>query len=61
LPVAIVKSEPSFEYEATRLFRMDASASSLLNSCARLLEWMLVTTYKPEKASKTPSPPRRGR
>jgi hypothetical protein len=61
LPVATVKSEPSFEYEAARLFGMDASASSLLNRCARLLEWTLVTTYKPEKALNMPSPLRRGR
>jgi hypothetical protein len=52
LLVATVKSEPLFEYEAPHLFGMDVGASSLLDRCARLLEWTPMTLYKLEMASK---------
>jgi hypothetical protein len=55
MPVVTVKSEPSFKYQVARLFGMDADASSLKRARASL-EWTPVTPYKPEMASKMPSP-----
>jgi hypothetical protein len=48
LPVATVKSEPSFEYQAARLLVNEPSRASL--------EWTPMTPYKPEMALQTPSP-----
>jgi hypothetical protein len=48
LPVATVKSEQSFEYQAARLLFTEPSCTSL--------EWTPVTPYKSEMASKITSP-----
>jgi hypothetical protein len=48
LPVATVKSKPSFEYQAARLLITELSRASL--------EWTSVTPYKPEMALQMPSP-----
>jgi hypothetical protein len=48
LPVAIVKSEPLFEYQAAHLLISELSRASL--------ERTPVTTYKPEMALQMPSP-----
>jgi hypothetical protein len=61
LLITTVKSKPSFKYEVARLFELDNGTSLLLNRRVRLFEWTSVTPYKLEMASKTPSPPGRGR
>jgi hypothetical protein len=48
LPIATVKSKPSFEYQAARLLVTKPSRASL--------EWTPMTPYKPEMALHMPSP-----
>jgi hypothetical protein len=48
LPVATVKSEPSFEYQVAHLLVTELAHTSL--------EWTPMTPYKPEMALQMPSP-----